>query len=278
MKRLPFAWLCLLWLPPTNVCANVVNGIDILSSVYSIDAPWSYTWSTNGIMGQNVMAYSGSGNYGGSSSDGSAVSGQLTSPGPFPPGLAFSGVSGSTYISGSDTIVFINHTSANKNSSFWTGSDGVTYSLSADVHPDAQASWTFRPTGESLQIALYVSSRSLYYGYSGLSVSLSDITRPGVLLAFSESDTWDRGDGYFGGGSGPNGPPINVTDLFSVSTSDTYDLTIHGWADTFDTDFANQSVLASIQIVPEPSACGLCLLGLLSLAGFKAWPLRHSRR
>jgi hypothetical protein len=278
MKCLPFAWLCLLWVPPTNVCAAVVNGIDILSSAYSIAAPWCYTWSTNGSMGQNVTAYS-SGNYGGSSSDGSAVSGQLTSLGPFPPGLAFPGVSGSAYISGSSAIVFENHTSANQNGPFWTGSDGVVYSLSSDVYPDAQANLTFRPTGESLEIALYISSRSIYYGYSGLSLSLSDITRPGVLLAYSESDTWDRGNGYFGGGSGPNGPPISVTDLFSVSTSDTYELTIHGWADTFDTDFANQSVLASIQIVPEPSAFGLCLLGLLSLAGFKTtWPLGHSRR
>ena len=269
MKYLPFAWLCLLCVPATNVCADVVNGIDILSSVYSVDAPWSYTWSTNGFMGQQVTAYSGSGNYGGTSSDGSGLYGHLTSAGPFPPGLASvgPGVSGGTSIFpfGLET-----DTSAHHNGGWYTGSDGVTYSLSAFVHPDAQASWTFRPTAGTMQTTLYIIDTGTYFGYSGLSVTLSDVTHSSVLLDFSESDTWQRG--------GFAGPAINVTNVFSVSTSDTYELTVHGWADTFDTDFANQSVLASIQIVPEPSAFGLCLLGLLSLAGFKRWPLGHPRR
>jgi hypothetical protein len=267
MKYLPFACLCLLCVPPTNVCADLVNGIDILSSVYSVDAPSSYTWYTyTGSVNMPIYS-SGSGNYGGSSSDGSPLSGHLTSAGPFPPGLPFPGVSGSTYI---DRFTFGNNTSAAGNpwngpygDRYFTGSDGAQYFLQSRVQPEAQASWTFRPTGDSVQIALQMSESCRYAGYQNLSVTFSDITSSTVLLAFSAGfEAW-----Y-----------LNVTNVFSVSTSDTYELTVHGWANTYDGDNANQYVTASIQIVPEPRASGLCLLGLLSLAGFKRWPLGHPRR
>jgi hypothetical protein len=270
MKYLPFACFCLLFAPPTNVCADLVNGIDILSSVYSVDAPWSYTWYTyTGSVNMPIYS-SGSGNYGGSSSDGSPLSGHLTSAGPFPPGLPFPGVSGSTYI---DRFTFGNNTSAAGNpwngpygDRYFTGSDGAQYFLQSRVQPEAQASWTFRPTGDSLQIALHISEQGHYDGYQSLSVNFSDITSSTVLLAFSHADILVRGG------------DVNATDLFSVSTGDTYELTVHGWANTYDDDYANQYVTASIQIVPEPRASGLCLLGLLSLAGFKRWPLGHPRR
>src|ERR1035441_4324906 len=98
MKYLRFAWLCLLCVSPIQVWAQEVNGIDILSSVYSVSGTWSYTWTCVWQAGNpaNYIYSSGSGYYGGSSSDGSPISGQLTAAGyPFPPGLAFPGVDGS---------------------------------------------------------------------------------------------------------------------------------------------------------------------------------------
>jgi hypothetical protein len=276
MKYLPFAWLCLLCVPPTNVGADGVNGIDILSSVYSIDAPWRYTWYSQTY---HQIYSSDSGNYGGASSDGARVGGQLTSAGPFPPGLGCP-VSGNTWIIGSSpgfgvSGVFCsygNHTSAWVTDGIYTGSDGNQYSLSfygTFVDMQAQASWTFRPNGDALQVALYISNYGIYVGSSGLSVTLEDITHPSVLLAFSESDIWRTGS---------SGQAINITNIFSVSTSDTYELTVYGRADTYNSDFSDQNLTASIRVVPEPSAFGLCLLGLLSLAGFKRWRLGHPRR
>ena len=254
------AWLCLLCMPPTRVCADVVNGIDILSSVYSLYAPWSYTWS-----GPGGVNYSGSGNYGGSSSDGSVVSGALRSAGPFPPGLS-AGVSGSADIGDrsifGSNFTFDQHTSTLRHTSYY-GSDGNLYALNSEVYAQAQASWTFRPTAETIQIELWIWDTGRYYGSSGLSVTLSDVTQSSVVLAFSESDTW--------------GKNMNVTNVLSVSTSDTYELTVHGRADTYDDDATNQDVSASIQIVPEPSVFGLSLLGLLSLAGCKRWPVGNPR-
>ena len=245
---LPLASLSLLCVPPTNVCADMVNGIDILSSVYSVNAPWSYTWDKYDT---NIMYWvpycSGSGNYGGSKSDGSPLAVQLTSAGPFPPGLETSpgpGVSGSTSIG---RFTFENQTSAWHGGDYW-GSDGVHYGLEASVvQPQAQASWTFRPTGDYLQIALHISSEARYLDYAGLSVTFSNITRNTVLLAFSESDTRHTG------GIASNGrPPIDVADLFSVSTNDTFELTVRAWANTFDADQAYQIVTAAIAVLPIP--------------------------
>src|ERR1035437_5006018 len=256
MKYLSFAWLYLLCVPPTNVCADVVNGIDILSSVYSVDAPWNYTWYGPYAGSVNVPIYpSGSGNYGGSSSDGSPLAVQLPWGGPYSPGLVFPpglnriGVGGSTSI---DRFTFENHTF----SSPWyqyQGSDGGWYNFNSEVNMQAQASWTFRPTTDTMRITFSGSYRSGYGdSFSGLSVTLSDVTDSTMLLAFTENDM--------------NNPyaPLNVTHTFSVSTISTYQLTVHGWADTYDADYADEVVTASIVGVPEPGTCSLCLLGLLS--------------
>ena len=261
MKCLPFACLCLLWVPPTNVRADVVNGIDILSSVYSVDGRWSSTYYTVTNSQQTVSV---SGNYGGSSSDGSPLAVQLTSAGPM--GLP-SMVNGSTSI---DRFTFENHTGAAPGGGpfQYQGSDGVWYGfVGAEVNMQAQASWTFRPTTDIMRTTFSGSYRSGYGdSFSGLSVTLSDVTDSTVLLAFTENDM--------------NNPyaPLNVTHTFSVSTSSTYQLTVHGWADTYDADYADEVVTASIVAIPEPGTCSLCLLGLLSLAGFKRWPLGHPRR
>ena len=132
----------------------------------------------------------------------------------------------------------------------------------------AQASWTFRPTTDTMRITLFGSYDCGYGGYSGVSVTLSDVTDSTVLLAFNQDVMFND-----------NGNALNVTDTFSVSTSSTYQLTVHGWADTYDADYADEVVTASIVGVPEPGTCSLCLLGLfISLAGFKRWPLGHPRR
>ena len=280
MKCLPFAWLCLVCVLPISVCADVVNGIDILSSVYSVNAPWSYTWSIIDNW-PSVPYSSGSGNYGGTSSDGSPLSVGLTSAGPFPPGISSPGIGGYTYIGGSGganiygwsgafNIAFQNETSAWHNSvggmPWYNGSDGHRYGLSAVVNVQAQASWTFRPTADTMQIGLIASDFDQYANCVGLSLTLSDVTHPSVLLAFRPSDTYRYGYGQSGG------PVISVTNLFSVNTSDTYELTVNGWANTYDDDSAYQYVDVSIVAVPEPGTCSVCLLGLLSVAWFKRWP------
>jgi hypothetical protein len=176
-------------------------------------------------------------------------------------------VNGSTSI---DRFTFENHTGAAPGGGpfQYQGSDGVWYGfVGAEVNMQAQASWTFRPTTDIMRTTFSGSYRSGYGdSFSGLSVTLSDVTDSTVLLAFTENDM--------------NNPyaPLNVTHTFSVSTSSTYQLTVHGWADTYDADYADEVVTASIVAIPEPGTCSLCLLGLLSLAGFKRWPLGHPRR
>src|ERR1035441_8489678 len=226
-KYLPVAWLCLLCVPPTNVCADVVNGIDILSSDYYVNAPWSYTWYQSSFP-QDQIYSSGSENYGGSRSDGSPLVVQLGPPYPpglsFPPGLPGPELGGSTSI---DRFYFANSTDSIRGGRSFLGSDGNYYSIVSAVNMQAQASWAFRPTTDTMQITLSINSRGQYdypSPYSGLSVALSDVTHFGTLLSFSESDTWNR--------------TINVSNTFSVSTSDTYVLEVSSWADTYSSDFA----------------------------------------
>src|ERR1035438_9444571 len=143
MKYLRLAWLCLLCVPPTNVCAQVGNGVDILSSAYLVSGTWSYTWielNTNTLTWEPYS--SGSGNYGGSSSDGSPLSGQLTTAGySFPPGLAFAGVSGDFSI---DMFDFRSDTVSGAPNT-WQGSDGNTYKLASQVDAQPHARCTLRP-------------------------------------------------------------------------------------------------------------------------------------
>ena len=168
---------------------------------------------------------------------------------------------GYTFSYSSDTKAFPNGQ--------YLGSDGNKYALNAVVNVQAGATWTFRPNGSTMQVTLSAANVDFYQYAAGLSLSLSDVTHPGVLLAFSESETWQPPASR---GAGPPWPPIiDVTEVFNVSTSDTYQLTIAGWADTYDDDYAQQNVWATVQVIPEPSAFGLCLLGLLSIAGFKRW-------
>ena len=118
MKYLRLAWLCLVCVPPTNVCAQVVNGIDILSSVYSVNATWSYTWTEEANL--NTIPYtpgsvysSGSGNYGGTNSDGSPLSVELTGTFTNPPvGAIGRLLGGSTQIGIGNGFNFFSDTSA----------------------------------------------------------------------------------------------------------------------------------------------------------------------
>ena len=250
-KYLPVAWLCLLCVPPTNVCADVVNGIDILSHNYAFMSPWQWSWRHDipqSTMTEPYSSDSGS-YYPNNTFAGSRWTTTFSSAGPFPPGLG-PGISGGATF---DTFLFQNGASAILSGDRYHGSDGQGYGYWGEIKTQTQADWDFRPTTDTMQVALHISSQSQYLGFQGLAVYLTDVTPPhySTLLSFDENATRDG--------------TIDVTNTFAVNPVDTYELEVTGWSDTFSDDYMGQSVTASIQAIPEPGE--LPLLGLGGLAG-----------
>jgi hypothetical protein len=109
----------------------------------------------------------------------------------------------------------------------------------------------------NIQYGFYDSYNGAGGEFAWLKIELWDTTDSTWLLSMSNP--------YSGSWSG------SVNQNFDVNPNDVYEFSVSGWSDTYDMDYGAESVTASIT-VPEPGVCSLCLLGFLSLAGFKKWP------
>jgi hypothetical protein len=249
MKHVAVVCIFFLFVSPTIVSAQVMDGVDILSQSYSISFTGATVWYEYTTYYPFVEDISFPVNYAASSNDGTPISYSANSG---PPGLLTNLGHASINTFSFSTLGF-----APDGGGIETGSDGLSYSLSdaSQGWPTAQASWLFQPTTYNQQITLNIYTEWEYpYGSQNLSVTLLNVTDSNTLLAYSENGT--GGSQVF-----PGEFITTVIDTITLNPNDTYQLSISGASEPTGGDYQVQNVTASFAVVPEPATLVLFPLG-----------------